>query len=62
MPDRWVYHYGIALMREDDESCDKACDLVLREFEKINKVLATICLVKISFLVEEIFVDELKGE
>lgn len=40
----------------------KACDLVLREFEKINGKFASIGLVKISFPVKEIYVAELKGE
>ena len=63
LPDCWVSHCGIALMSEDDEeSYYKACDLVLREFEKVNGVFASIGLVKISFPVEEIFVAELKGE
>lgn len=63
MPDRWVPHCGIALMKEDDEEAYyKACDLVLREFEKINGKFAAIGLVKVSFPVEEIFIAELKGE
>ena len=63
LPDRWVPHCGIALMKEDaEESYYKACDLVLREFEKINGKFASIGLVKISFPVKEIYVAELKGE
>lgn len=63
LPDRWVPHCQIALMKEDDEeSYYKACDLVLREFEKVYGVFASIGLVKISFPVEEIFVTELKRE
>ena len=49
-------------MNEDDnEAYYKACDLVLREFEKVNGEFTTIGLVKISFPVEEIFTVELKG-
>ena len=63
LPDRWVPHCGIALMKEDaEESFYKACDLVLREFEKINGTFSAIGLVKISFPVEEIFVADLKGD
>ena len=63
LPNRWVPHCGIALMKEDaEESFYKACDLVLREFEKINGKFASIGLVKISFPVKEIYVAELKGE
>ena len=63
LPDRWVPHCGIALMNEDEsENYYKACDLVLREFQKSNGEFASIGLVKISFPVEEIFVTELKGE
>ena len=62
LPDRWVPHCGIALMKDDaDESYYRACDLVLREFEKINGTFTAIGLVKISFPVEEIFVVDLKG-
>ena len=62
-PDRWVPHCTIALMGGDDEEAYiSACDLVLREFEKINGEFSSIGLVKISFPVEEIFVSELKGE
>lgn len=62
-PDRWVPHCGIALMNEDpEENYYKACDLVLREFQKLNGQFAAIGLVKISFPVQEIFVAELKGE
>lgn len=50
-------------MSEDDEkSYYKACDLVLREFEKINGRFVSIGLSKISFPVEEIFTVELKGQ
>lgn len=63
LPDRWVPHCGIALMAEDDkEAYYKACELVLREFEKTDGMFEAIGLVKISFPVEEIFVAELKGE
>lgn len=63
LPDRWVPHCGIALMNEDEEEAYyKACDLVLREFQKVNGTFTAIGLVKISFPVEEIFVAELKGE
>ena len=62
LPDRWVPHCGIALMKDDaDESYYRACDLVLREFEKINGTFTAIGLVKISFPVEEIFVVDFKG-
>lgn len=62
LPDRWVPHCGLALMKEDDdEAYFKACDLVLREFEKINGLFDSIGLVKISFPVQEIFVAELNG-
>lgn len=47
---------------DDEEAYISACDLVLREFEKINGEFSSIGLVKISFPVEEIFVSELKGE
>lgn len=43
-----------------EESFYKACDLVLREFEKINGKFASIGLIKTSFPVKEIFVAELK--
>lgn len=63
LPDRWVPHCGIALMGEDkEESYYKACDMILRKFEKINGKFTAIGLVKISFPVEEIFVTDLKGE
>ena len=63
LPNRWVPHCGIALMKEDaEESFYKACDLVLREFEKISGKFTSIGLVKITFPVKEIFVAELKGE
>lgn len=63
VPDRWVPHCGLALMNEDDqESYYKACDLVLREFEKESGMFESIGLVKVSFPVEEIFVTKLKGE
>ena len=63
MPDRWVPHCGIALMKEDtEEAYYKACDLVLREFKKINGIFEKIGLVKVSFPVEEIFMAELEGE
>ena len=61
LPDRWVPHCGIALMKEDpEEAYYKACDLVLREFEKVNGKFAAIGLVRISFPVKEIFVMELE--
>ena len=50
------------MSEDDEESYYKACDLVLREFEKVNGVFASIGLVNISFPVEEIFVAEFKGE
>ena len=60
LPDRWVPHCALALMSEDDEELFyKACDLVLREFEKINGKFSSIGLVKITFPVEEIFVTGL---
>ena len=63
LPDYWVPHCTLALMSEDDEkSYYKACDLVLREFEKINGKFASVGLVKISFPLEEIFTVELKGQ
>lgn len=63
LPDRRVPHCGIALMSEDDEEAYyRACDLVLREFEKANGEFASIGLVKVSFPVEEIFTAELNGE
>ena len=50
-------------MNEDDqESYYKACDLVLREFEKESGMFEAIGLVKLSFPVEEIFVTKLKGK
>ena len=62
VPDRWVPHCGIAIMSEDDEeSYYKACDLVLREFEKVNGIFSEIGLVKISFPVEEIFTVSLNS-
>jgi len=63
LPDRWVPHCGLALMNEDPEGAYyKACDLVVRSFEKVNGTFDSIGLVKISFPVEEIYVTELKGE
>ena len=62
-PDRWVPHCTLALMRDEgDESFYKACDLVLREFEKVNGVFDSIGLVKITPYAEEVFVVELMGE
>lgn len=63
LPDRWVPHCGIALMKDDaEENFYKACDLVLREFDKINGKFVSVGLVKISFPVEEIYVAKLKEE
>ena len=59
-PGRWVSHSTLAMMRSDsDEAFYKACDFVLREFEKINGIFESIALVKISDIAEEIFVAEL---
>lgn len=62
LPDRWVPHCGLALMREDaEESFYQACNLTLREFKKISGQFTAIGLVRISFPVEELFVAELSG-
>lgn len=63
LPGRWVPHSTLAMMRgEDDEAFYKACELVLREFEKVNGVFASIGLVKITPYAEEVFVTEFMGE
>ena len=63
LPDRWVPHCGIALMKEDaEEAFYRACDLVLREFEKVNGTFTALGLVIVSFPVKEIYVAKLKGE
>ena len=63
LPDRWVPHCGIALMKEDaEEAFYRACDFVLREFEKVNGTFTALGLVRISFPVKEIYVAKLKGE
>ncbi|NLD87948.1 MAG: 2'-5' RNA ligase family protein [Clostridiales bacterium] len=62
LPDVWVPHCALAIMHEDEEeSFYKACDLVLREFEKSNGKFSAIGLVKITLPAEETFVAELKG-
>ena len=61
LPGRWVPHCTLAMMRNDgDESFYKACDLILREFEKVNGNFESIGLVKITPYTEEIFVAALK--
>lgn len=61
LPGRWVPHCTLAMMRNDgDEAFYKACDLILREFDKINGFFESIGLVKISDFAEEIFVAELQ--
>ena len=59
-PDRWVPHCGLALMSEDsDEAFYQACDLILRNFRKLNGTFESVGLVRISFPVKEIFTAEL---
>ncbi len=61
LPDRWVPHCGIALMSEDaEENYYKACDLVLREFQKTSGEFLSVGLVKVSFPVQEICTFDLK--
>ena len=60
-PDRWVPHCGLALMSEDsDEAFYQACDLILRNFRKLNGTFSSVGLVRISFPVKEIYTVELK--
>lgn len=62
LPERWVPHCTLALMREEsNEEFYKACDLLLREFEKVNGNFESIGLVKITPFAEEIFVAKFKG-
>ena len=63
LPERWVPHCALALMSEDDsEAYYKACELVLRNFDKISGSFASVGLVKISFPVQEICVVKLADE
>lgn len=60
VPDIWVPHCGLALMREDpEEAFYAASNLILREFTKLSGSFNSIGLVKISFPVEEICIIEL---
>ena len=62
-PGRWVPHSTLAMMGgESDDAFYKACDLMIREFEKVNGVFESIGLVKITPYAEEIFVIDLIGE
>lgn len=59
-PNAWVPHCTIALTREDDEDVFyKASNLILHEFQKICGEFVAICLVKISFPVNEIYTIDL---
>lgn len=63
LPSRWVPHCTLAMMRsESDDAFYRACELVLREFEKVNGVFTSIGLVKITPYAEEVFVTEFTGE
>ena len=60
IPGRWVPHSTVAMMKgESGEAFVKACNLVVREFEKINGVFESIGLVRITPYAEEIFTFEL---
>ena len=56
LPDRWLPHCTLALMRDDPpEAFYRASELVLREFRKMNGMFRELGLVKVTFPVEEVF-------